>query len=139
LSAQAPVGIDDLAVDPPARAGEEGHNLGDVAGLPQAAHGGCTGEGVDYQRRWRDLAWSAVAGTASLCCWLSLLLVTAPDPTNQNDHTAGIATIILSVPLFVVVSALLASGAGIGVLYRRGRRRCPKARGGKPDRAQLPA
>jgi len=38
----------------------------------------------------------------------------APDPTNQNDHAAGIATILFSAPALATVSALPASGAGPG-------------------------
>jgi hypothetical protein len=54
--------------------------------------------GVKLGRRamWRELGIACLAATAGFLGWYAAITITAPDPTNQNDHAAGAGTVILA-------------------------------------------
>ena len=71
---------------------------------------------LGYRRLWKRAAQAILVGTATMGIWYSALLISAPDPTNQNDHTAGIGAVFLSIPTAVLLSILIGSGALAGRL-----------------------
>jgi len=93
--------------------------LGGLAVVSTLLFGGCLG----YGRRWREAGVASLAGAGMLLFWYAAVTLTAPDPTNQNDHAAGVGVVILAVPALLLVSLVLGQGAGVGraVLAIRGR------------------
>ena len=84
--------------------------LGSLAILSTVMFGGRLG----FHREWRRMVLAAAAGTVILALLYSAALLAAPDPNGQNDHTAGIAVVILSAPTFVAVALMLCLGGAAG-------------------------
>jgi hypothetical protein len=84
---------------------------------------------LGFHREWRRMVLAAAAGTVILALLYSAALLAAPDPNGQNDHTAGIAVVILSAPTFVAVALMLCLGGAAGhaarwLVSRRKSRQC---------------
>jgi hypothetical protein len=75
--------------------------------------------------RWREIWLAAGIGTACLAAAYVVLMVTASDPYNLSDASAGEGLLILGLPTLLLVTALLAAGGGIGRLTRKLRRTAP--------------
>jgi hypothetical protein len=71
--------------------------------------------------RWWESFLIAAAPVATLCAAYLVVLFAAPDPTNQNDHVAGIGTILIVIvtlpPSIVLVLAGKCTRRGIAYLF----------------------
>jgi hypothetical protein len=79
---------------------------------------------------WRELGLACLAGTAAFLGWYGAITIAAPDPTGQNDHVAGIGTVILAVPVLAFVGVMV----GLGGLAGWASRRRPTAHADPPTR-----
>jgi drug/metabolite transporter (DMT)-like permease len=91
-----------------------GGSLGSVALLATLIYGGLLGR----HRRWRDVGFATLAGTAALVVCYVVLMVSAPDPNNTNDIGAGAGLAIFGLPTLLLVGMLLGLGAAVGRVTR---------------------
>jgi hypothetical protein len=85
------------------------------------------GARLGYRGLWRAAGVACLAGAVVLLFWFNAITLAAPDPTNQNDHSAGAGTVILAVPVVLVVGIMLGLGAAVGRVGRWVRGRTPAA------------
>lgn len=72
------------------------------------------GGGLGYLKQWRTVGKAALIGAGVLLFWLTWITLAGPDPNNQNDHSAGAATVILAIPTVIVVGTVVGLGSAIG-------------------------
>jgi hypothetical protein len=92
-----------------------------TAGLAASAVIGCGLWGYALARRrfWRELAISALSGTAVMLVWYVVLMFAAAKPGDTTvDTAAGAGIVVLGGPTFLTVSAMLGLGVVPAVVLR---------------------
>jgi hypothetical protein len=94
------------------------------------------GAALGRARRWRDVLFSAGAGTGLLIAAFAMAWLVGPNANEPGaDNAAGAGAAVFSMPAFVALSVPLWLGAAIGLLLPRPRSgREERAEGGAPAR-----